>query len=136
MGSVLNPREWPESTLAQAFADAMYDRLQHLVNVSHGCVRAGNTKELIRIARDIQDEFATRITHRESWVEHENPDTADDSANKSTDLEAYLGTQYLIDLKKPRTEGELKTLINQRSPEQSLQRIDSSTEGTETKELH
>ena len=79
----------------------------------HGCARAGHTQELIKIAREIQDEFATRITRRESWVEHENPDATDDSAGKGTDLEAYLGTQYLIDLKKPRTRNELQTLTNQ-----------------------
>ena len=34
--SVTNDRKWSEPTLAQAFADTMYDQLQHLVNVSHG----------------------------------------------------------------------------------------------------
>ena len=114
--SVLDARDWPESTIAQAFADTMYDKLQHLINVSHGCAKGPLTphvQRLIKTARDIQDEFATRITCRDSWVVHGDPDTSENSAGKNANLAPYLGTQYQIDLKKPRTRDELQILTNQ-----------------------
>ena len=116
--SVFEAGNWPDSTLAQGFADVMYDKLQHLVNAGYNCVREGvpqspHIKELIRIAQNIQDKFATRIVKRDAWVKHGDSDVETETAGGPTDLAAYLGTHYFIDLRRPRTENEFKVLTYQ-----------------------
>ena len=67
---ILEAEKWPEPTLAQAFADMMHNKLQHLVEAGYNYVRDGvpqspHIKELIKIAQNIQDEFDTRVTKKE-----------------------------------------------------------------------
>ena len=71
----------------------MYDKLQHLLNAGYNCVREGvpqapHIKELIRIAQNIQDEFATRIVKRDAWVKHGDSDVETETAGGQTDLAA------------------------------------------------
>ena len=49
LDSVINDRNWSEPTLAQAFADTMYDQLQHLVNVCHGRTREPLTPQTLSL---------------------------------------------------------------------------------------
>merc|ERR1712020_883096 len=116
LSSVYHARNWPDTTISQLFADTMYDKLQHLVTAGENCItrnmpQTPQIRELLRIAQGIQDEFATRITRRDSWVKHGDSDT--DTDTESTETTAYLGTQYQVDLRKPRTENEHQSLINQ-----------------------
>ena len=118
LDSVFEAGNWPDSTLAQGFENIMHDKLQHLVNAGYNCVREGvpqspHIKELIKIAQTIQDEFATRIVRRDTWVKHGDTDLEIETAGGPTDLAAYLGTNYYIDLRRPKTENELKTLTYQ-----------------------
>ena len=118
LDSVFEANNWPDSTLAQGFADTMYDKLQHLVNAGYNCVREGvpqapHIKELIKIAQKIQDEFATRIIKRDAWVKYGDPDMETETAGGLTDSPAYLGTSYYVDLREPRTKNEFKNLIYQ-----------------------
>ena len=96
----------------------MHDKLQHLVEAGYNCVRDGVTqsphiKELIKIAQNIQDEFNTKVMKRSTWAKHEDKDLDLDVAGGPTDLAAYLGTSYHIDLRKPKTKDELKAQLHQ-----------------------
>ena len=95
----------------------MHDNLQHLIDAGYICVREGvpqspHIKELIKIANFIQDEFATRIVKRESWITHGDTDMEIESASDTPGLAAYLGTNYYVDLRRPKTEHEFKILIS------------------------
>merc|ERR1711923_528879 len=116
MESILEADKWPEPTPAQGFADSMYEKLQRLVEAGYNCVRDGvpqspHIKELIKMAQNIQDEFDTRVMKRSSWREHK--DDILDTPNYLPELAAYLGTSYYVDLRKPKTRDEFKTLMNQ-----------------------
>ena len=50
---------------------------------------------------------------RSTWARHEEKDIDLDVAGGPTELAAYLGTSYYIDLRKPKTKDELKTLLHQ-----------------------
>merc|ERR1712020_400322 len=118
LDSVFEAEKWPEPTPAQAFADGMYDKLQQLVEAGYDCVRDGvpqspHIKNLIRIAMNIRDEFDTRVIKRSSWEKHIDKDLDQEAAGGPTDLVAYLGTSYYIDLRKPKTRVELRALIHQ-----------------------
>ena len=41
LDSVFDAENWPESTLAQGFANAMHDKLQTLITAGNNCVREG-----------------------------------------------------------------------------------------------
>merc|ERR1712115_482872 len=114
--SILEAGKWPEPTPAQGFADSMYEKLQKLVEAGYNCVRDGvpqspHIKELIKMAQAVQDEFDTRVMKRSSWKEYK--DDILDTPNYLPELAAYLGTSYYIDLRKPKTRDEFKTLMNQ-----------------------
>ena len=118
LDSVFDAGKWPEPTPAQGFADTMYDKLQQLVDAGYSCVRDGvpqspHIKELIRIAQNIQDKFDTRVIKRSTWVKLIDKDYDQETAGGPTDLAAYLGTNYYVDLRKPKTRDELRTLIHQ-----------------------
>ena len=118
LNSTYSPMDWPDSTIAQSFADVMHDKLQHLVNAGNECVREGvpqtpEIQELIKHARGIQDEYATRIVKRESWTRLGDSDTPMEWDESEANMVAYLGTQYYIDLRNPRTDNELRNLAYQ-----------------------
>ena len=118
LDSVFEADNWPDSTLAQGFADAMHDKFQHLIEAGYNCVREGvpqspHIKELIKIAYTFQDEFTTRVIKRESWTKHGETDMETESASGTPWLAAYLGTNYYVDLRRPKTENELKRLTYQ-----------------------
>ena len=77
-----------------------------------GVPQSPHIKELIKIAQNIQDEFDTKVMKRSTWARHEDKDLALDVAGGPTELAAYLGTSYYIDLRKPKTKDELKTLLH------------------------
>ena len=106
-------RNWADTTIAQGFANTMFDKLQDLWDAGYNCSRQGvpqtpHIQELIRLAQDIQDEFANRITKREAWDLHGGSRPEGEQTDRKSKLAAYLGTQYYVNLRKPRTENELR----------------------------
>ena len=54
-----------------------------------------------------------RIVRRNSQVKYGDSDMEIEMAGRKTELAAYLETQYFINLRRPRTENELRALIYQ-----------------------
>ena len=50
---------------------------------------------------------------RSTWARHVDKDVDQETAGSPTDLAAYLGTNYYVDLWKPKSKNELRTLIHQ-----------------------
>ena len=124
--SIDKPADWADTKISQEFANTMFDKLQDLLNAAYNCTRHNipqtpQVQEVIKIAQDIQDEFASRITRPNTWELGEHEDNEPDQNNSKddptheicTNLAGYLGTQYYVNLRKPRSENELRVLMHQ-----------------------
>ena len=60
-----------------------------------------------------QDEFTTRVIKRESWTKHGETDMETESVSGTPGLAVHLGTNYYVDLRRPKTENEFKRLTYQ-----------------------
>ena len=79
--------------------------------------------EIIKIVQEAQDEFSAKIAKPETWdvkdttfYANEGPDRTDQTRTARQgrhDVAGYLGSQYYVNLKRPRTENELRTLVHQ-----------------------